>query len=105
MVPADLKKFLRKVSNDIIPTKANLHSRKITPDPLCPICSREPETVSHILWSCPSSVAVWQESSRRVQKLSLVESGSLELLQQLMEKLEEDDFIEAVTLPRMIWLR
>jgi hypothetical protein len=50
-------------------------------------------------------VAVWQESSRRVQKLSLVESGSLELLQQLMEKLEEDDFIEAVTLPRMIWLR
>jgi hypothetical protein len=36
-VPAALKNFLWKVSNNIIPTKANLHRQKITPDPLCPI--------------------------------------------------------------------
>jgi hypothetical protein len=57
-VPATLKKFLWKVSNNIVSTKANLHSRKIISDPLCPICGREPETVFHILWTCPSSVAV-----------------------------------------------
>jgi hypothetical protein len=85
--------------------KANLHSRKIISDPLCPICSREPENVFHILWTCPSSVAVWQDSSRCIQKLSLVESDSLGFIQQLLEKLEDNDFIEAVTLARLIWLR
>jgi hypothetical protein len=49
-VHAALENFLWKVSNDIIPTKANLHRQKITPDPLCPICGGEPETVFHILW-------------------------------------------------------
>jgi hypothetical protein len=57
------------------------------------------------LWSCLSSVAVWQESRRRVQKLSLTESGGLGLLQQLLDKLEEEDFLEAVTVLRLIWLR
>jgi DNA polymerase sigma len=34
---AILKNFLWKVSNDIIPTKENLHQRKITPRPTVPL--------------------------------------------------------------------
>jgi hypothetical protein len=71
-VPGVKKNFLWKVGNNILPTKENLYKKKITQDPLCPICGLFSESVGHILWSCSSSVAVWQECSRRIQKLSFM---------------------------------
>jgi hypothetical protein len=44
-------------------------------------------------------------SSRRIQKLFISKSDGLGLIQQLMEKLEEEEFIEAITMARMLWLR
>ena len=48
------KLFLWKVCN-ILPIRENLFRRKIVSDPLCPTCGKEPETICHILWSCPSA--------------------------------------------------
>lgn len=50
--PQVVKTFLWKVCHNILPNKANLHHRKITTNPLCPLCGKEEETPGHILWSC-----------------------------------------------------
>jgi hypothetical protein len=47
--------FLWQACNNIIPTKENLFKKRITDDPLCPICGLDVETVGHILWSCTAA--------------------------------------------------
>jgi len=64
--PASLKKCAWKVSHNILPTKENLFWKHIIEDPPCPLCTLSPESTYHILWSCPSSMAVWQEGSMRL---------------------------------------
>lgn len=103
--PAVLKNFVWKICNNLLPTKENLFRKHIVHDPLCPFCLVNTETTCHILWSCPSSVAVWQERSRRVQKISLVESEGVCFIKQLMAKLEVEEVEEALTVARLIWLR
>lgn len=49
-VPENVKNFLRWAHNNSLPTKDSLHYRKITSDPLCPICKQEAETVIYLVW-------------------------------------------------------
>jgi len=104
-IPPVVQNFVWKVCHDILPTKVNLLRRRAMADPYCPFCLVHPETPFHILWICPSSVAVWQESARKIQKLSLVEEGSLGFIQALKNKLDEKSFGEALITMRLIWLR
>jgi hypothetical protein len=94
-----------KVSLNILPTKENLHRRNIVLDPLCPICQLETESVGHILWGCRSSQVVWQESIRKIQKLSVAKDDGMILLPTLQEKLDGHNFIHAMMVARPIWMR
>jgi hypothetical protein len=82
-----LKNFLWKLSQNILPTKANLFQKRIVTDPLCPMCSTEVETCCHIIWRCPSAVAVWQDSSRKIQKLSIEAIEGWDFMKELWAKL------------------
>jgi hypothetical protein len=82
-----------------------LFRRHVTDNPFCPICSREPESLFNILWQCSSSMAVWQEGCRRVQKLSLEETDGRGFLLQLRARLNGEELLETLTLARLIWLR
>lgn len=104
-VPGVVKHFIWKVSNNILPTKVNLVKKKILEDPLCPICHCEPETIVHTLWSCRSSLSVWQEAPRRIQKLAIDVYDGRSLLQQLQHKLDEEEFEIAISLAHQLWLR
>jgi hypothetical protein len=42
--------FLWRVCNNLLPTKMNLMRRGVVKDARCPICEREAETMTHILW-------------------------------------------------------
>lgn len=104
-VPSMLKNFMWKVGMNLLPTKDNLFRQHIAQDPLCPICNLEPESVEHILWSCRSSQAVWQESTRRAQKLSIQAVDGLALMQGLLRKLDASEFVQVMVMARLIWLR
>ena len=54
-VPRVLTLFLSQACNNVLPTKDNLFKRKITNDPLCPVCMMEVEMVGHVLWSCTTT--------------------------------------------------
>jgi hypothetical protein len=65
----------------------------------------EPETTEHILWSCWSSQAVWQEQSRKIQKMSFRGGRWYGMdAESLREKLDEE-FAQAMGVARLIWLR
>ncbi|XP_062155219.1 uncharacterized protein LOC133863283 [Alnus glutinosa] len=94
-----------EVGHNLLPTKANLAQKMNNQDPSCPICQQQVEIVFHILWECPSSMTVWQEGSRRIQKLVVESDDGLGLGQQLLLKLETEEFVKAMTVARLIWLR
>jgi hypothetical protein len=48
---------------------------------------------------------VWQEARRKFQKMVLWESDGAGFLEQLVEKLDGEDLVEALILARYIWLR
>jgi hypothetical protein len=93
------------VCNNVLPVTQNLFARKITLSSDCPIYFQEPETMVHSLWSCPSAMVVWQEGSRRIQKLALGANDGMELVRQLFAKLSIEEVGEALVTARLIWLR
>lgn len=97
--------FLLKVCNNSLPTCENLHERKIILDTLCPVCGLFSETIGHVLWSCSAATAVWMECTRRIQKLSIVESDSLLFIEALFSLLEDEDLELVFFLSRRLWLR
>jgi hypothetical protein len=53
------KNFLWRACHEILPTKHNLFKRKITSDPLCPICGLADETSLHILFFAALVRRIW----------------------------------------------
>ena len=64
-----VKVFLRQAFHNALATKSNLYRRKITEDPLCPICGAEAETTGHTLWSYPATKGylelVWEFDTKK----------------------------------------
>lgn len=63
-----LKMFLWRTYNNLLPTRANLLRQGVVLDVQCPIYGKNEETVKHILWNCPSAQDVWGCGSRKIQK-------------------------------------
>jgi hypothetical protein len=82
-----------------------LFKKRITDDPLCPICGLEVEMVGHILWSCAAARDVWSECKACIQKCCSEEVDFRIVLMKLMDKLEVKDFELVVVIARQIWLR
>jgi hypothetical protein len=102
--PAILKNFAWKISNNLLPTKHNFDRKRIGHDPQFPFCLVNPETMCHILLACSSYVAVWQECSRKIQKLALEDSDGIGFLRQHIAKLDAEELVEVLTVERLIWL-
>jgi hypothetical protein len=79
-VPRAAKTFVWRACSDILPTKEKLFQKHVTPDPLCPICSLEVETVMHALWECPSAKDVWAECPIRFQKCSYAAADFMSMM-------------------------
>lgn len=48
-----------KVCHNAISTKEALHKKRLTQDPMCPICKSSPETTEHLLLLCPWTEPLW----------------------------------------------
>lgn len=60
-IPGSTKQFLWRALTSILLTKQTPYQRKIIQDTICPVCHWEDETISHVLWSCPTANDVWAE--------------------------------------------
>ena len=57
--PPKVKMFVWRACSNILPTRENLHGRKMKIDPQCEICCQKPESIGHLLWECPLARNVW----------------------------------------------
>ncbi|XP_059454987.1 uncharacterized protein LOC132185199 [Corylus avellana] len=76
--------------------------RKVVPDPMCPICNNEVETV---LWDCPSVRDVWVASHRFLQKFSHDGPDLLQVAKEILRKYGQDLLSTFIRTARKIWLR
>ena len=103
--PRVVNNFLWKACNGILPTTVNLHKRGITDDPMCPICLTEKETVSHALWTCPSTRDVWSECNLKIQNCLSFDDDFINIFEVLHERLRTDELQLVAIIARLIWLR
>lgn len=65
------KKNFSRACHNLLPTKDNLLTRKVVKEPFCPVCEREPETVFHALWGCPTAMGVWGCGNKTFQRCAM----------------------------------
>lgn len=82
--PRVVRMFMWQACSNILPTNENLLKRKVLPNPLCPICRREAETVGHALWSCPAAQDVWHGCRRKIQKSATDEMSFQDIFEGLL---------------------
>ncbi|KAK9992957.1 hypothetical protein SO802_022660 [Lithocarpus litseifolius] len=58
-VPSKIRSFAWRACKNILPTKSNLHLRKVLDDQTYEAYSNEEETTGHVLWSCEKAQEVW----------------------------------------------
>lgn len=79
--------------------------RKVVTDSLCPICNIEAESVSHILWECPSAADVWGVCDRGFQKCTVTGKEFRKVAEFILEKFGTEKFALFVGISRRIWFR
>ncbi|XP_059450979.1 uncharacterized protein LOC132181760 [Corylus avellana] len=99
------KNFMWRASHNLLPTRDNLLRRKVVPDPMCPICNNEAETVYHIMWDCPFVRDVWGASHRFLQKFSDDGPDLLHVAKEILRKYGQDLLSTFIRIARKIWLR
>ncbi|XP_059445374.1 uncharacterized protein LOC132177155 [Corylus avellana] len=104
-IPNAWKLCFWRACHDLLPTRANLVSRRVTEDPRCPICGLEEETTLHILWSCESAKDVWSTMGRQFQKSWCRGPTFLAVVEGLLGKCDDEDLQLLVGVTRNIWRR
>jgi hypothetical protein len=104
-LPNAEKNFLWRACHDILPTQEKLFRRKISVDPLCPLCGLVTETSFHVLWDCSSVRDVWSMCERKIQKSHFAGPDFMEVVEGIFNKCEEEEINLFVGLARKIWFR
>lgn len=58
-IATKVKLFIWKAMGNHLPTEANLQTRKIIPESMCPIWEDRHETLEHVLLGCSWSMRIW----------------------------------------------
>jgi ribonuclease HI len=104
-IPNAVKMFLWKACHNLLPTKDNLLKRGVVQESLCPICGLETESITHILWSCSSAMDVWSVCGKTFQKSHFCGSDFLQLVEEMFNKCDREEFGFFVRIARQIWFR
>ncbi|KAF5477145.1 hypothetical protein F2P56_003817 [Juglans regia] len=104
-IPNVTKVFIWKACLESLPTRLNLYKKKIVDSPLCPICSREEESVTHILWSCSSAMDVWSQGPKAFQKCTNSAGCFKDLVEQFLSSIDTTLMELFSMTTRGIWLR
>lgn len=84
--PGKIKHFLWKSYTNSLPIRENLVRRTIFHDPICQLCSNEPESALHALWSCEKVQHVWNTDFGWVDRAKAASGPFSDLVQLVQEK-------------------
>ncbi|XP_042942726.1 uncharacterized protein LOC122276900 [Carya illinoinensis] len=104
-IPPIDKMFIWRACQESLPTQLNLFKTKIVKVPLCPICSREEESILHTLWNCEVVKDVWGQCSMRLQKSTCSQLPMVLFFENMIKVLNDSEMQEFVMVARQLWLR
>ena len=84
-VPPKVRTFLWRACIGCLPTRENLHKKRINEEERCELCYHHSETTSHVLWECPMARNVWALFKGTIQKCSN-EAGDFFLLFKMLQQ-------------------
>jgi hypothetical protein len=77
----------------------------VVEDALRPICGREEEDTSHVLWSCPGAQDVWGGDASNFQKCDWDGNSFKHLLRYVLSKFEKEKVELFAMVARRVWFR
>lgn len=86
IVPPKVDTFLWRACSDCLPTRENLHKKRVRVEVTCELCCHHLETTSHVLWECPFARNVWTLFKGKTQKCRNESSDFFLLFQQMQQK-------------------
>jgi hypothetical protein len=86
-IPNPVKVFLWKACHNLLPTKANLFTRKVVDNNCCPVCLIEEENIFHALWGCSGAKDVWGFGPKCFHEFSMVGDSFVALFEFLFHRL------------------
>lgn len=90
---------------EFINVKCDVHVESDVPNTQCSICTREDETVKHILWSCLFTPDVWGNGTKKFQKSFCERLTFYHVLEEMLRRCEEEDLELLAVAARKIWFR
>jgi hypothetical protein len=89
-VQNSLKYFFWRACQNILFARDNLHRRGMDLDTSYIFCKSEPETIFHVLWTCPSASDAWGSCEMKIQKCTTSGNSFVEVLEYLFDKFRPD---------------
>ena len=102
-VPPKVKNFLWHARSNILPTRDNLHRRKLHVEPGCGFCCQNSETAEYVLWTCNFAKNVWALCRGKLQKCSNAATDFFSLFRLLVDRLECDELEKWATVSWALW--
>ena len=102
-VPPKVRMFVWRACYNILPTRENLHRRKVMVDPQCEICCQKSESVGHILWECPLARNVWAICRGKIQKCPNDARELFALFRMLVDRLPQLELDRWATISWALW--
>ena len=102
-VPPKVRMFVWRACSNILPTRENLHRRKIKVDPQCEVCCQKTESTGHLLWECPLARNVWALCRGKIQKCSNDAQDFFALFQMQADRLTKMELDRWATISWAIW--
>ena len=104
-IPKKCQMFAWKASCEALPTKLNLHQRRLPIDPTCEICGECNEDVIHALWSCKQLQPVWEKETWLQSILSTPFVDFADLLTKVLHHGRDSEPEIFITLCWALWQR
>ena len=102
-VPPKVRTFVWRACFDILPTRDNLHRRRVRVDPRCELCCQQTESAGHLQWECPLARNVWALCRGRIQKCSNSAQDVFTLFHQMVGCLSQQDLKKWAVISWGIW--
>ena len=90
-IPPNVRNFIWRACSYCLPTRANLHRRKVHVEVVCGLCKQKPETTGHILWECPPARNVWALVKGKTQKYNNEARDFFLLFGFMVQSLDQQD--------------
>ena len=90
-VPPKVRTFLWQACSNILPTRGNLHRRKLQVEPRCEFCCQSTESIEHVLWECSFARNVWALCRGKIQKCQNAAQDFFFLFRMMVDRLNQEE--------------